>query len=237
VLQTANHVICDSQSNYDLVNKIGIDKNKFPLGVVSGTGGMDIRGISQGHFREPYLQNRVVIWPKAYEAISSKATPVFEAINLAWESIKPVKFIFLWMEQEELKLWMKKTLYPEIMEHVTIYGRLPRDRVFDLLVKADVLLAPSLMDGIPNSMLEAMTLGVLPIVSPLTSIKTLVNEKDNVLFARNLYPEEIASALKEALTPSPENQRKIINNFDLIRKNYDREQVAQRVIQFYNNCD
>jgi hypothetical protein len=51
-----------------------------------------------------------------------------------------------------------------------------------------------------------------------------------------LYPEEIASALKEALNPSHENHRKIANNFELIRKNYDRKVIAPEVIKFYNDC-
>ena len=140
------------------------------------------------------------------------------------------------MEQEDLKLWMKKVLRPEIIENLTIYGRLPRAEALEILREARVLLAPSLMDGIPNSMLEAMTLGAVPIVSPLKSIRTFVTD-ENVIFARNLFPEAIATALKEGLEDSVKNKLRISKNFELIKENYNRREVASRVVRFYNECD
>jgi glycosyltransferase involved in cell wall biosynthesis len=154
---------------------------------------------------------------------------------MAWDSIKPVSFVFLWMEQEDVKLWMKKVLRPEIIENLTIYGRLPRAQALEIVREARILLAPSLMDGIPNSMLEAMTLGAIPIVSPLKSIRTFVTD-ENVIFARNLFPEEIASALKEGLEDSDKNRLRISKNFELIKENYDRCKISSRVVQFYNEC-
>jgi len=236
VLRTANFIICDSLSNYELVEELGIPSSKFPLGVMSGTGGMDVEGMLKGLSAPQQSQNRVVVLPKAYETNTSKATSIFEAMNMAWDSIKPVSFVLLWMEQEDLKLWMKKVLRPEIIENLTIYGRLPRAQVLEIVREARVLLAPSLMDGIPNSMLEAMTLGAIPIVSPLKSIRTFVTD-ENVIFARNLFPEEIASALKEGLDDSVKNKLRISKNFELIKENYDRREIASRVVQFYNECD
>ena len=235
VLCTANFVICDSLSNYELLEELGIPSFKFPLGVISGTGGMDFEGMLKGLSAPQLSQNRVVVLPKAYEAGTSKITSIFEAMNMAWDSIKPVSFVFLWMEQEDVKLWMKKVLRPEIIENLTIYGRLPRAQALEIVREARILLAPSLMDGIPNSMLEAMTLGAIPIVSPLKSIRTFVTD-ENVIFARNLFPEEIASALKEGLEDSDKNRLRISKNFELIKENYDRCKISSRVVQFYNEC-
>ena len=39
------------------------------------------------------------------------------------------------------------------------------------MTRARVMLAPSLVDGTPNSMFEAMASGALPIVSPLETIR------------------------------------------------------------------
>ena len=41
--------------------------------------------------------------------------------------------------------------------------------------------------------------GAFPIVSPLETITNLIKQDENVLFARNLYPNEIADALIRAM--------------------------------------
>jgi glycosyltransferase involved in cell wall biosynthesis len=236
ILSSANYIICDSETNYARIKSYPNTVGKFPLGVMSGTGGMDISRMLCGQDRPTLKTNRLIVFPKAYEAVSSKATPVFEAINIAWDQIKPVQFRFLWMNQPELIYWMKKTLRAEILDSITTYQRITRHEAIEHIREAQVLLAPSLMDGIPNSMLEAMTVGAIPIVSPLESISSLVSGTENVIFARNLYPEEIAEALIQALSHSVENEKRIKNNFDLVSKNYNRDEISQQLISFYHYC-
>jgi glycosyltransferase involved in cell wall biosynthesis len=98
-----------------------------------------------------------------------------------------------------------------------------------------VLLIPSLVDGIPNSLYEAMAMGVLPIVSPLETICSLVKNEENVLFARNLYPQEIASALTLAMTDDALVERVAENNLKLVRKAADRMVIGKRVLDFYEH--
>ena len=235
IFSSARYIICDSETNYARVSQYPNTAGKFPLGVISGTGGMDIRNMLRGKARPTLKTNRLIVFPKAYEALSSKATPVLEAIDIAWDQIKPVQFRFLWMNQPELISWMKKTLRPEILESITTYQRLARNEALEHISEAQVLLAPSLMDGIPNSMLEAMTVGTIPIVSPLEPIQSLVNGSENVIFARNLYPEEIAKALIEALDDGSTNEKRVNSNFDLIVARYDRTVISTNLVHFYKN--
>jgi hypothetical protein len=236
ILSSATHIICDSETNYARIRDYPNTQGKFPLGVMSGTGGMDISHMLAGKSYPTLKRNRLIVFPKAYEAVSSKATPVFEAINIAWDKIKPVQFRFLWMNQPDLILWMKKTLSSEILESITIYDRVTRLEAIEHIREAQVLLSPSLMDGVPNSMLEAMTVGTIPIVSPLESISSLVDGAANVVFSRNLYPEELAEALIEALAHSVDNENRIKNNFELVKQIYNRDEVTRRLIRFYQNC-
>lgn len=236
ILSSASHIICDSETNYARIREYPNTQGKFPLGVMSGTGGMDISQMLIGQSYPTLKRNRLIVFPKAYEAVSSKATPVFEAINIAWDKIKPVQFRFLWMNQPDLILWMKKTLSSEILESITIYDRVTRLEAIGHIREAQVLLSPSLMDGVPNSMLEAMTVGAIPIVSPLESISSLVDGAANVVFSRNLYPEELAEALIEALADSVDNENRVKNNFELISQVYNRDEVSRRLIRFYQDC-
>ncbi len=48
---------------------------------------------------------------------------------------------------------------------IEFHGRVGRERFLETLSKADVLLLPSLTEGCPMTMLEAMSLGVVPVAS------------------------------------------------------------------------
>jgi glycosyltransferase involved in cell wall biosynthesis len=102
------------------------------------------------------------------------------------------------------------------------------------MTQARVMLAPSLVDGVPNSLYEAMAAGALPIVSPLETITPLVEHERNVLFARNLYPNEIATALHRALTDDRLVDSIAEQNLPLVRRLANRPDIRNRVINFYN---
>jgi hypothetical protein len=72
-------------------------------------------------------------------------------------------------------------------------------------------------------------------VSPLETIKTIVQEPENVLFAHNLYQNEIADALIRAM-----NDDKLVGdaydaNYQLVLRLADRATIKRKVIDFYNN--
>jgi glycosyltransferase involved in cell wall biosynthesis len=231
IFSQADIIVCDSDVNYALAHSFGADPIKFKLGVVPGSGGLDFEQYALGLI--PPRGERLVVWPKVYEAISSKATPVFEAIKIAWEDIKPVSFVFLWLEDGELELWLKKTLSPEILASVTILRRVSHADALREISRARVLLAPSLMDGIPNVMLESMMFGTVPIVSPIPTISSFVSDPENVIFARNLYPEEIAHALVRALNDEDGNFLRRRANYDLVKAKYDRSSIKLQLNRVY----
>lgn len=238
ILERAQRIICDSESNYQLAEELGANREKFTFGVVSGAGGLDFdRFVFESNKLEDKMTSRQVVWPKVYESITSKAAPVIEAINLAWNDIQPATFTFLWLEDPDLELWIKGYLRPEILSSVDIRKRVTHSEALDLIKSAQVLLAPSLMDGVPNVMLESMMLKTVPIVSPIPTIKTLVSDPENVIFARNLYPEEIASALIRALNDSDGNVRRVTANRKLVQSRYDRVDIKNRLVQMYEQLE
>ena len=111
--------------------------------------------------------------------------------------------------------------------------RIPRAGLLDLMTKSRVMLAPSLVDGVPNAMYEAMAAGAFPIVSPLETIRPLVAEERNVLFARNLYPHEIASALVRAMNDDAMVDEAAQRNLALVRRVANRTAIRERVIDLY----
>ena len=93
--------------------------------------------------------------------------------------------------------------------------------------------APSLSDRIPNSMYEAMACGAFPVVSPLDTIRDLVAAERNVLFARNLYPQEISDALCRAMSDNALVDAAAERNLEIVKRVADRATIKPRVIKFY----
>jgi len=86
---------------------------------------------------------------------------------------------------------------------------------------------------VPNSMLEAMCCGAMPIVSPLESISSVVREAENVLFANNLYPQEMAEALVRAMNDDAFVDAVAARNVDRVRELSDRKRNKLAARDFY----
>jgi glycosyltransferase involved in cell wall biosynthesis len=179
----------------------------------------------------PSRRERVILWPKAYESQWSKALPVMEALTLAWERIKPCKILMMTSNLEaETWFW---SLPEEIRRVSTIMQRVPQNELLALMKSARVLLAPSQVDGVPNSLYEAMINGAFPIVSPLDSIMPIVSNEVNVLFARNLYPNEISESLTRAMTDDSMVDQAALNHVQLVKRIASRRAIAEGLIEYY----
>ena len=230
-LRECDQIVCDNTANVRFMRDMGVDVSRVASIVpVPGSGGIDL-GADSENFRMPSQRERIVVWPKAYESPWSKALPVLEAIQMVWDTIKPCEFYFL-AATPDVRDWYW-TLPDEIRAHCHIADRIPRPEVFSLLGRARVMLAPSLVDGIPNSLYEAMACGAFPIVSPLETIRSLPVDESNVSFVRNLYPHEIAEALCRALTDNALVDRAATRNRELVRRVADRAAIRPRVVEYY----
>jgi glycosyltransferase involved in cell wall biosynthesis len=232
VLAGCDEFIADNRQNYEYGVELGLDEGRASaLGVVPGTGGIDVEAIAAGWASSPPSGRKLILWPKAYECPQSKSLPVLEALRLAWARMPPCE-IHMLVTIPETRMWLA-TLPEEIRRSCRVHDRVPREEVLELMTRARVMLAPSLSDGVPNSMYEAMAAGAFPVVSPLDTIRPVVEGGRNVLFARNLYPEEIAEALLRAMTDDQLVDGAAPLNLELVRRLAGRAEIRRRVVEYY----
>ncbi len=231
MFSSCDEIISDNTANILYARAYGVHADKFATLVpIPGTGGMDINQLSEGTVF-PSQRERIILWPKAYESQWSKALPVLEAIKMAWNKIQPCEIYFLAMTPD-VKEWFL-TLPDPIRQHCHTAERIARSEVLSLMKRSRVLLIPSLIDGVPNSLYEAMASGTFPIVSPLDTILPVVSEELNVLFARNLYPDEICAALIRAMNDDKLVDQAAENNLVLVKKIADRATIKEKVVKYY----
>jgi glycosyltransferase involved in cell wall biosynthesis len=233
VLQNCDRILTDNKQNIQFLHEMGVRDNQLSLLIpVPGTGGVDLDRLKSIRTIEA-SRSREIVFPKAYELPWSTCLPVFEALQICWEDISPCRFHILNVTPE-IQKWFY-TLPLCIRESCVLHDRIPREDFLMLLANARVLLIPSLVDGVPNSLYEAMSVGTLPIVSPLETIRSVVQNEKNVLFARNLYPQEIAGALTLAMTNDALVDRMAETNLELVREIADRTVIGKKVLEFYEN--
>jgi glycosyltransferase involved in cell wall biosynthesis len=233
VLASCDQLICDNEEDLRIARELGLrDEQRASIAPVPGTGGIDVEAMHRKWQGTP-SSRRAIVWPKAYDSAWGKMLPSFEALKLCWDKIQPCEVHLLSMNSESF-MWYW-TLPENIRQSCHPYQRVPRDVVLNLMPAARVMLAPALTDGVPNSLYEGMAAGALPIVSPLETIRTVVKNEENVLFAQNLYPHEIATALTRAMTDDKLVDAIAERNLALVRGIAARDLIRPRVIEFYES--
>ena len=231
ILGSCDQLISDNEENFRIARELGVREEQLaPIAPVPGTGGIDVESL-QKKLQAPTSSRRVIVWPKAYDSAWGKMLPTFEALKLIWDRIQPCEIYMLSMTPES-NMWFW-SLPETIRRSCRPRERLARSEVLEIMPRARVMLAPALIDGVPNSLYEAMACGAFPIVSPLETILAVVKNEENVLFARNLYPDEISGALARAMTDDALVDAAAAKNLEVVRRIASRDLIRPRVIQFY----
>jgi glycosyltransferase involved in cell wall biosynthesis len=232
IMLYADQVISDNLVNFDYLSQMGVSSEKFAsISPIPGTGGVDVQGLANLRSLKT-SQSRIIVWPKAYDCEWSVALPVFEALKMVWDRIQPCEIYMFVMVTPGTQMWYN-ALPSEIRRHCIVSDRVPRNELLDLMLRARVMLAPSLVDGVPNSLYEAMAAGVFPIVSPLETIVPVVKNEENVLFARNLYPQEIADALLRVMLDDEFVNLVVERNLHRVSELADRSALTPRIVDYY----
>jgi glycosyltransferase involved in cell wall biosynthesis len=233
VMRDADCIVSDNSINFDIALEMGVRPDQLsPIGTVPGTGGVDVNALAT-YARGTPSSRMLIVWPKAYECPWSKALPVFEALTQHWHRL-PSCEIHMLATIPETRMWFHALPAP-IKRACVIEDRIPRAELLSLAGRARVMLAPSLVDGTPNSMFEAMATGAFPVLSPLDTIRPLLEDGRNALFARNLYPDEIGDALARAMNDDHLVDDAVVPNLELVRRLADRASIRPKVIGLYES--
>ena len=78
---------------------------------------------------------------------------------------------------------------------ITLHGWLLHDELFKIMPSWKLLLFPTKTEGMPNSVLESMSMGVPALSSPVGGLKDIIVDRDNGYVLYNNDPQSIANAL------------------------------------------
>jgi len=233
MLESADIILSDNHAIRDLMTKAGcrpetLDKfQQFPA-----TGGIDVDH-AVGQWQEPPSDRRLILWPKCYDSPWAQALPVLQALKIAWPAIQPTQVVTL-MTTVEMAEAIRE-LPKEMRSAFTAMAHIPQTEVVAIMRRARLMVAPSLVDGLPLSTVEAMASGTVPLVSPLPSLTPVFVGDENVLFASNRDPKAIASQIVRAMTDDGLVDHITKTNKHYVREIADRSFFRPRILELYKD--
>lgn len=122
-----------------------------------------------------------------------------------------------------------------IASHVRLLPALTHQVVGDVFRLASVSVSPSLHDGTPNSLLEAMATGCLPVAGDIESIREWIRDGRNGVLCDPRDPASQSQAIIRALSDEALRERARDINLTLVQTRAEQSAVTKTAEALYQN--
>lgn len=120
-------------------------------------------------------------------------------------------------------------------EHIHFLGL--KENIADYLLCSDAFCLSSLYEGLPITLLESMSLGIIPICTPAGGIVDVLHDHINGFLSSNLFADSYYVKIQEFLSMSIDKKlilsKNAINEFN---NSYDISITGSKYIKLYTRC-
>lgn len=232
-----NKIICVSESLKIYLNKLG--KIRERLIVIPN--GVDIhlfKKVDSANFLDKYLDKdknvKKVIFVGRLDH-QKGVQYLIKAIPLILKRYKKVHFFILGNGNLEPQLkQLSKNL--NVQSNLEFINMIPLDKMPEFYSSADIFCLPSLHEGFPLSIAEALSIGLIIVASNVEGIPEAITENENGFLFEPRNVEQLSQKLIKALTLNQEQINKITqNNRKLARKEYSWEIITKKIEKLYKD--
>ena len=227
-LQAATALHADCQRDVRLAHKWGFDPEK-PAIVLPGAG-----GVQPDLFFPPAtpVADPVVINPRGIRFYVNNAA-FFQAIPLVLKGQPRAHFLCPTMADEpQAHHWLDEL---HIAGNVELLPTQSRPQMAELFRRSRLAVSPSTHDGTPNTLLEAMACGCVPVAGDLESLREWITPGQNGLLVDPDDPQSIAQGILTALEDDALQQRACTLNAELIAGRAEHDKVMRSAQAFYRS--
>jgi glycosyltransferase involved in cell wall biosynthesis len=232
-VQGADALMTDCQRDVSLAKQFGFSTNKPSL-FSPGNGGVDLSIYSPGVAVDQ--RERWVVFPRGLAPYIRFDTLLNSISSLQKEpDYSDVHYKLLVTPPVVLAVdTMIRRLHLN-MSKIDILPFMSQDKLAALLQKSAIIVSPSITDGTPNSMLEAMACGAFPVMSNLESVREWICHGQNGLLFDPTQPQDLTNCLKIALNNATLRQQAQDRNIEIVQERADYLRVMPDVRQFLMN--
>jgi glycosyltransferase involved in cell wall biosynthesis len=135
-------------------------------------------------------------------------------------------------ERENLRALVQKL---NLSECVSFVGRVSNEKVPEYMAAADVFVLPSLSEGLPNVILEAMASGLPVVATKVRGLPEIIEDGQNGFLVEPKNPNEIAEKVCLLLEDAELRERVSRNNKEKA-KGYDWDDIVKKLEMVYSDC-
>lgn len=230
-LQCADALHTDCQRDRYLADEWGYPSQK-PALLLPGNGGihMDIFYPIKPLVKE--VQNFTIIQPRGIRSYVCNAA-FFRAIPLVLTKFPQARFICPGMAGEVFaERWVDKL---KISKTVSLLHHQTRAQMAECFRGAQVVVSPTIHDGTPNTLLEAMACGCFPVAGDLGSLREWITTGVNGLLIDPENPQALADAIVQALENPELRESAAVANQRLIAERAEYNRGMRRAESFYQD--
>lgn len=229
-LNRTNFLITDCKRDYTIAKKKGF--NAKYLGVFPGNGGLTIE-----KSKIKAASKRETILIKGYDDGVGKASVVLKAIALISEPLLKDKNIVIYSADDGLENQINNsnTLSNLKISLHSRYTFIPNQTLLEIMGNSCIHIANSISDGMPNALLEAMSMGAFPIQSNPGKVteEVITHSKNGLLVENPLDENEIANHITVALNNNELRTEAQDFNTSFIENNYNRMALQPKIEELY----
>lgn len=236
-LRRADGLIADAQRDIRIAPQFGFDPDRPAINVLT-SGGIDLTEIARlRSAADEDLPEGIpagvplVINPRGIRPAYAQTDIFFQAIPLVLQRWPDVFFLCPAMaDQKEALYWVNKL---KLNQRVLLMPALSQHQLWETFLRCDISVSLTIHDGTPNTLLEAMSCGCLPIAGDIESLREWITPGVNGLLADPHKPQSLANALLLALENPALRQQAAEHNFALIQRRADVNLLRAQVEVFY----
>lgn len=227
-LKRTDYLITDCKRDHGIASDLGF-ANTF-LGVFPGNGGIEIN-----HETVKTTNQRSTICIKGYEDGVGKAIVVLKAIeNL---QLKDEYDFLVFSADKKVKDFIQNSAYfnSKKVEVISRNSFIQNHLLLQKFGNCLLYIGNSSSDGMPNSLLESMAMGVFPIQSNPGNVteEVIVNGKNGYLIQDPDDTAEVARHILNALGNTDLIENAGTYNFQFIAEHYNRRLLKDKIVSLY----
>lgn len=237
VLKNVDYLVTECERDFRLSKEMGF-KGEF-LGYFTGFGGVKSELLDR--FNEtPKASTRKTILLKGRSVEDGdpvgRAMTAIKAFKLCEDLLADYRIVigaasFAIKMHNEVELLRATTDLK-----IQILSYLPYDMLMDIYASARVYISLTVNDGIPSSILEAMSAGAFPIHSDLEPIREIITHRESGLLVEPEDVMAVADALRISLTDDHLVDQAESINKKLISEKFDQNVVKHKVVKMYESA-
>ena len=229
-LLRADGLMSDTHRDIRLARSWSFNPAKPSLAVV-GNGGIDLAEIERTTRGIGLAVPWQVINPRGFRSGSVRNDTFFKSIPLILNPHPDAQFICPWMAgQPEALYWVEKL---GIFNNVTLLPMLSQPELWREFARSLVSVSVSVHDGTPNSLLEAMAIGCLPVCGDIESIREWITNGENGILVDPADPAALATGILRGIDDEEFRGSAANRNMEIILARAEISAVRQQVADFY----